>query len=940
MPGAEEMQGERHRNTTQTREQYSTATSDPTIAQHGCLQGEYSSTVAVSLRWDGNHCPSDGTSILEAFPDDPGTGTPATTSGHDQPALAKAGAGSATSREAPGDSWLVTSFAVNAGSAAGHEIQLEHLRTLTQTCLERDVLRERVATLEKAERVQQALFAIADLANSDLEMHTVLQGIHQTVAGLMYAKNFFIALFNESSQTISFAYFVDTVDTNLPDVGRELPVSELSDSLTWGLIRQGKPMTGPSIQLAAALGIRENWTGTTECEHWLGVPLLDGKQVRGAVVVQSYDPLISYTQQDVELLCYVAQQILATIDRKQAHDQLERRVVERTEALEKANRDLHNEIEIRRRAEQLQEVQRRIAELSMSSIEMETFYLQVHRLVSCLLIADNFTIALVSPCGNKLEFPYAVDQQDPPPTPRSFRNGLTEYVIRSQRPLLADRSAILQLQAIGEVIPIGTIPVSWMGVPLLVDNEVLGAIAVQSYSNEVQYSSQDQNLLNFVALHIASGLQRRRAQNKIVHLALYDRLTDLPNRSLFMERLEITRRRYSSGLHTNYGVLFLDLDRFKMINDSMGHHAGDLLLKVVAQRLSGSVRPQDTVSRFGGDEFAVLINGIGAETEAINVAKRIQAALETPIPVNGHELFITSSIGVAFPHSNNSCAEELLRNADAAMYHAKRLGPSRWHIFDEALHNEAVQSLALETDLRRAVSARQFEPFFQPIVRLEDGRTVGFEALLRWRHDSRGLLSPASFLDAAKDSGLMEAIDWMMYEATAKASSKRLSPGQYVSVNVCPSHLNSPLFPDRVLGMLARHGIDPAQFRIEVTEDALLNDSPRVRECLLQLEESGIKTMVDDFGKGYSALSYLHTFRFCALKVDRSFIAQLEEGTAGGIAIMRAVLGICEALGISVIAEGVESDLQYKALKSLGCTLGQGFLFSHPFPASDWPESH
>lgn len=904
------------------------------------IMRELSNGALASLHWGSNQHASSGEIIYESIPELANARMTATARRCGQPVPADLGNGHAIAWALPrSDGWLAATFSEDVVGTAERKAQLRWLLSQADFFLEREALYERVETLERTERVQRALFAIANLANSDQEMHAVLSAIHQTVAGLMYAENFYIALYDECRQTVKFVYFVDSFDHDALDVQRELSVTELSNSLTWGLIRRGEPMTGPSIAIRAALGITGYFGNAIESEHWLGAPLLDGSRVRGALVVQSYDIAISYTQQDVELLCFVAQHILATIDRKQAHDQLEQRVLDRTEALAQVNADLHKEVEVRRRAEQLQAVQHQIAELSMSAIKIGDFYQQVHVLVSDLLIADNFVLALLSACGTRLEFPYSVDQKDPAPATRPLQHGLTEYVIRSRMPLLADRQHIMQLQANGEATPIGTIPVSWMGVPLIADDAVLGVITVQSYSHDVQYSRQDQDLLSFVALHIANGLQRRRIQDKIVHLALHDTLTGLPNRALFMEQLGIAERHRHRDPRAHYGVLFLDLDRFKLINDSMGHLAGDTLLKMTAQRLAATIRPKDVVSRFGGDEFAVLLNDMGAHADAVHVAERILAALDAPIVVGTNEVFITSSIGIAFPDSPDCCAEELLRNADTAMYCAKRQGRGRWHVFDEALHHEAVEALNIETDLRRAVTADQFEPFFQPIVCLGDGHVVGYEALVRWRHDTRGLLAPAAFLAAAEDCGLLEAIDWKLYEAAAMVASKRLSAEQYVSVNVCPRRLNSPMFPERLFAVLAKHGLDPSQLRIELTEGALLDDSTQVRECLLQLEQGGIKAMVDDFGAGYSALSYLHKFRFSALKVDRSFVTQLEQGTPSGIAIIRALLGICDALGISVIAEGVESEVQHGILQSLGCKFGQGYLFSRPFAARDWPDS-
>jgi len=841
------------------------------------------------------------------------------------------------------------------------------VRPLVEATLEAARAQARIASLQKSERLQQALYEIADLAGSGLEMQEMLRRIHAIVGGLMYAENCYIVLYDEVRQTIRFLYFADRHDPYVAEPEREIAIADMPNSMTLALLRHGEPVLGSSTDLRTRFGLPEDPSHGPDSEDWLGVPMRRDQHVVGAIVVQSYDRPAQYSDEDRALLAYVAQHILTALDRRRSRDELEQRVEERTRALQDANRELQAEIVERQRAERLQRALFRIAELSITSESLDRFYSAVHDVVGELLYARNFYIALLAGEGDTIEFAYSVDERDASRPTRKLGQGLTEYVMRSGRPLLADRRVIAALEERGEVRSHGSLAHCWLGVPLFRDDAVVGVIAVQSYSPAVMFTTRDQELLTFVGYHIGSGLARKQSQERLVaahaeleqrveertrelaaanaqllaqigerlraerrltHQTQHDALTGLPNRTQLLERLATAILRASQGGRL-FAVLFLDLDRFKLVNDSAGHAVGDELLIEAGRRIVAAVRGDDTVARLGGDEFAVLVEGIDGLAMAEELAGRILGTLGAPVWVAGRELFPTASIGIAMWAPRYRNGEEMLRDADAAMYRAKGGGRDRAAVFDEAMRDEATRILDLEADLRRAINSDAFEPHYQPIVRIEDGTVVGHEALLRWRQEQRGLLLPAEFIGVGEDSGLIEQVDWLLYARVINDMARR-SEG-YVSVNVSPRHFRSADFADRLLGLLAAAGVDPARLRIEITEVALLDDAPRALRTLRTLRDHGVLALLDDFGTGFSALSYLHHFPIECLKIDRSFVAGLAgDSHSESLAVIRAILALAGTLGIETIAEGIEVEEQRHALLQLGCVYGQGYLFGHP----------
>jgi diguanylate cyclase (GGDEF)-like protein len=828
-------------------------------------------------------------------------------------------------------------------------------------------LRVDVERLGRAERLQRALFAISDLASSDEDTDVVMRGLHEIVGRLMYAENFYIVRYAPERDTMRFIYFADSLDPVCPDPDEDIPSSEMGNSLTLALLRHGKPVLGPSEKVRAEMRVPRDESLGPDSVDWLGVPMVDEGVVRGAVVVQSYNPAWRYTEDDRALLGYVAQHILTALARRDAQEELERRVDERT-------RELREQVLERERSERLQAALFRIAEQAGRSESIEVFYAEVHGIVSALLDARNFFIALLTPDGRELDFPYSVDERDQKRPRRMLAKGLTEYVLATGQPLLANSEDVLALVAEGAVLSFGTPSVCWLGVPLHLEGRVAGVIAVQSYTPDYLYTKRDQELLSFVAFHIAQALERRQAneslreayaeleqrvasrtseladanrelldqisvrermEHKLKHEAMHDTLTGLPNRSHLLGRMgmALSRFRYDPG--QLFAVLFLDLDRFKVVNDSVGHLVGDELLKEAARRIGRCVRDPDMVARLGGDEFAIILDFIHTADDAVAVAERVIKSLAEPMRIAGKELYTSASIGIALVDGRYRSPEELLRDADVAMYRAKATGRQRYALFDEHLHEAALKLLELEGDLRRALQRNEFEPYYQPIINLSDGVLVGFEALMRWHHPVRGLCLPGDFIGIAEETGSLEHMDWQIYELVCRDIRKLSAKKAYTTLNVSPRHLRAPAFDERLLELMSRHDVKPAHLRLEVTEGALLEQPEEVQACLGRLRDAGVMTLLDDFGTGYSSLSYLHRFPLHGLKIDRSFVAELRTGESGGsTAIVRAIRLLADSLGLEVIAEGIETEAQRYQLRVLGLSQGQGYLFSKPVSAA------
>jgi diguanylate cyclase (GGDEF)-like protein/PAS domain S-box-containing protein len=476
---------------------------------------------------------------------------------------------------------------------------------------------------------------------------------------------------------------------------------------------------------------------------------------------------------------------------------------------------------------------------------------------------------------------------------------------------------------------------SSLAVPIAGKERPFGVLDIHS-TEPSRFTPQDVHFVQASANVLADALERHRADEALRHRVLHDSLTGLPNRLSFVDSLRDALRR-STASGSPVGILFLDLDHFKLINDSIGHHAGDELLQAVAPRLRAHLRPGDLVARFGGDEFGVLVDRLSDEDEALAIADRVAGAFSEPYSMGGADHFVTASIGIAIARPIGSepvDAELLIRDADAAMYRAKERGRGRCELFDAEMRAHALRRLETERELRHALDRDELELHYQPLVGLGSGEIVGLEALLRWRHPERGLLDPGEFVSVAEDSGLIESIGrWVQETACRQAIGwHELRPDQRpldVAVNLSARQVAHRDLAATVREILARTGLDPVNLRLEVTESVLVEESASATATLEELSEIGVRLVLDDFGTGYSSLAYLNRFPFDALKIDRSFVEGLgieQERTA----IVEAVIGMARALSLDSIAEGVENEAQLSELRRLGRDYAQGHLFSRP----------
>jgi diguanylate cyclase (GGDEF)-like protein/PAS domain S-box-containing protein len=436
---------------------------------------------------------------------------------------------------------------------------------------------------------------------------------------------------------------------------------------------------------------------------------------------------------------------------------------------------------------------------------------------------------------------------------------------------------------------------------------------------------------------LADITDRKLSEQQLLHDAFHDALTGLPNRALFMDRLDRSLARATRNPEHRVAVLFLDLDRFKLINDSLGHLMGDRLLAETARRLERCIRPEDTVARLGGDEFALLLEGITAANDAMRIAERIQHQLRKPVALGGHEVFATGSIGIARSGQGGGKAEDLVRDADTAMFRAKAQGSGRPVVFDAVMHVDVLARLKIETSLRRAIEREELSIHFQPIVDLASGRLAELEALARWREEAGG--SPAEFIPVAEETGLIVPLGhWVLAQACrTMADWRRRLPGQEelsVSVNLSSKQFFQPDLIARIDEILRESGLPGERLTIEITESVLMENSVSAATMLDELRARGIKLCIDDFGTGYSSLSYLHSFPLDRLKLDHTFVSRIALNPRN-LEIVRAVVTLAHNLGMQVIAEGVEDFEQLALLLELGCDFGQGYLFCRPAAAQD-----
>ncbi|KDR30117.1 hypothetical protein BG60_03960 [Caballeronia zhejiangensis] len=693
----------------------------------------------------------------------------------------------------------------------------------------------------------------------------------------------------------------------------------------------------------------------------MGAPLKNASdEVFGMLAMQVYDVSRIYTVEDRALFLVVARHVAMALDRILHRADLEEQVAHRTSELSKLNAALRHGIAERERSEHLQAALYQIAELSSRPGDMMEFLRSLHGIVGELLYARNFYIALIEPETDEVSFPYYVDEiVQERPAPRRGQRGLTEYVIRERRARLIDHAEALRLIEEGafEIEHSEVRLRSWLGIPLFDGDVVRGVLAVQSYSPLVRYSLRDQELLTFVSRHIDTALSRRRdaealhAANlelearvqartrelddvnaRLLYENSHDSLTGLPNRSHLMHKLRCAWQDYQTR-GDQLSVMFIDLDRFKVVNDSLGHHFGDMLLVQAAARLRDCLRSTDLLARLGGDEFAVLSPDAHVR-DAVSIAKRILAAFDLPFHIEEHVVFSSCSIGIVSADSQfHTEPADLLRDADTAMYRVKNAGRDSFVVFNQELRRQVSDQVEREGALRNAIKRDdELLPYFQPIVDVKSGEIVALEALIRWHQPDGHIVGPGEFLPSVEGLRLIGRLDLYMLERVAAIlSNARFAHWPPVHVNCSSYSMTRPEFADDVLALLRRYRVSPSRVCLELTEGALVAEPDLARRTMQRLADNGMSVVLDDFGAGFSSLSYVHQYQFTGLKIDKSFILELTESPRSR-AIVRAIVRMAESLDLTLVAEGVEDAATLAVLRDMGAAQAQGYFFDKPLP--------
>jgi diguanylate cyclase (GGDEF)-like protein len=818
-------------------------------------------------------------------------------------------------------------------------------------------------TLARAQITQRVLYEITYLASSTRDRSVFLVGVHRLLASLIDAENFYLALYDPHSGKIDYPYYVDIIDVDALESENYEYLDPSRLSLTGQVLTTGQPLLIDAAGILAAQAEGRFYCVGDRPEFWMGAPLKNASDdVFGMLAMQVYDVSRTYSAEDRALFLVVARHVAMALDRILHREDLEGTVLRRTLELSALNDALRQEVADRERAEHLQNALFQIAELSSQPGEMAELFQSLHGIVGDLLFAQNFYIALFDDTTSEVTFPYYIDErQTTCPVARRGRRGLTEYVIRQRRPCLIDFDEADRLSAQGEIeIDESVRAFSWLGIPLFDGDVVRGVLAVQSYTSQIRYTQRDQELLTFVSRHIDTALSRRTAAEaihianlklearvqdrtreldhanaKLQHENSHDALTGLPNRTYLQQRLNLAWSRFNSeGGHL--AVMFIDLDRFKMVNDSLGHHFGDLLLMQAAHRLRGCLRASDMLARLGGDEFSVLAPDAPLDV-VIEIAERILVAFDLPFFINGYEVFSSCSIGIVsadgqFHHE----PADLLRDADAAMYRVKSAGRDSYAVFNQEVRREVSDQVEREGALRNALKRTdELLPYFQPIVSVESGELLALEALIRWHQPGGRVIAPGEFLPDVEGLRLIGRLDlYMLTSIAVILAQPRHANWPAVHVNCSSYSMTRPDFASEVLALLARHGVSPSRICLELTEGALVAEPAIARLTMQQLADNGMSVVLDDFGAGFSSLSYVHQYRFSGLKIDKSFILELTTSSRSR-AIVRAIVRMAESLDLSVVAEGVEDEATLDLLREIGAGQAQGYYFAKPMGLED-----
>ncbi|MBA6224444.1 EAL domain-containing protein [Colwellia sp. MB02u-18] len=663
----------------------------------------------------------------------------------------------------------------------------------------------------------------------------------------------------------------------------------------------------------------------------LAVPILFKEQLLG-VIDSEHARVDFYTEYHLRTLTALASLTAMKISQIIKVDGLE----EVIENLEYANK--------------IQDALFEIAELTFTTSTMGDFYRSLHQCIGRITFAKNFFVALLKDDGKTIEFPYAVDELDQDIVDELDQGkifdkvaidpqhlSITGYALLKDKPFLLYEKDIQKMLDNKELYILGSIAKAWLGVPFgRGDNK--GIVVVQSYSTDFLFQEKDKQLLSFVAKHIHNAIERMAAQQKLQFLALHDPLTDLPNRSLFKDRMQHAFLHCQNNRQDNLAILFIDVDRFKQVNDTYGHHVGDKLLIAIVKSITTTLRNTDTLARLGGDEFAILLDGkIDYET-ICRVTESIIEATSGAFTIDGLNISSSVSIGIATYSDASESADQLLIDADHAMYQAKLKGRNQYVFFEALEEQNKSTNVKVEYDFEHGVKNLEFIGNYQPLIDFDTGDVIGAEILVRWQHPKLGLLFPDIFIPILERSGQIVQLDLYMLKLAVnnlKLWADWLPEKFKLNVNVSTSGFASQDF----INYLQEQHLESAgvteRLCVEITEASLILNADAVKKHLDILKSLNISVALDDFGTGFSSLSYLHQFSLNYLKIDKSFVDDINE-VSSKVLILDAVVNLAKALKIKTTAEGIETKAQYQKLKEIGCDLGQGYYIAKPLLDTDF----
>lgn len=593
-------------------------------------------------------------------------------------------------------------------------------------------------------------------------------------------------------------------------------------------------------------------------------------------------------------------------------------------------------------AQKLEKGMLQIANLTYQSSNLDLFYQDLHKIVKSLINAENLFIALYDKKANVLDIPYIVEAGVRNQANKKFKtNQISEtasvFLIKSNTSLVLNQKQYLDHISQGHFKLVGELPHSWLGVPFDINSACSGIVVVQSYDTTHTYTQHDLEILTYISRQISLVINRELTRQSLEHKVMHDELTGLANRVLLIDRLNqaitrLARQTYS----TMHALLYLDFDRFKIINDTLGHQVGDKFLIQICLLISSCIRQSDTLARLGGDEFAILMEDIHSQNEVKLLVERIHLALKEPIEIDGNLLQGSTSIGIAFACHETDAAYKILQRADAAMYEAKSLGRGQVQYFSESMRAKLKGAALLETDIQRGIQQHEFELYYQPIFRIHDQHVIAFEALVRWHHPDKGFVSPNDFIPIAEDTGQIIQLDLYLLEQAAKQIQlwqQQTDTLFRVTVNVSSRHFANLEFVSFIDRLYRTYQLRSGSLCIEITESGLIENLSLATKIIEGLAPHQVKLCLDDFGTGYSALGYLHQLPIHILKIDKSFIDHLQNGQ--NHPLVEAILTLAQSLNLEVVAEGIEFQSQLEVLIQTSCTFGQGFLIAKPMPANE-----